>query len=95
MHSIEDEMYAGGWKCLCASVMLQAVNEMRGSGPKGRSRSLSGSYKEWARQRASAREWVKGGIGAITFEDCCDSLGVSSDRARRLLFARSSSPEQS
>jgi hypothetical protein len=90
LKNIEDEINAGGWKCLCAAVMLQAVQSALGAilkGPRARqgTRRLSGPYRELARQRLTAREWLEGGVGIITFEDCCDSLGVDPARIRDTL----------
>lgn len=89
MKTPEDEMIAGGWKCLCAGVLLQAVQRIRSErrmhkpGSKYRTKGTSGLDKELLHQRSSARDWIEGGIGVITFEDCCDSVGVDPEEARR------------
>lgn len=92
MRTPEDEMYAGGWRCLCAAVLLQAVQRLAhcpkihkaGSGYKSVS-SKSGLYKEAVYQKMCAREWMKGGKGTVTLEDCCDALGVDPDRMRSMV----------
>lgn len=88
MHNIEDEIVAGGWKCLCAGVLLQAVQRLsseRKMHPRGSQYRMSGASgldKEILHQKSNAKEWLAGGIGLITFEDCCDAVGVDPERAR-------------
>ncbi len=90
MRTPEEEMFAGGWKCLCAGVMLQAVERLRSvrlctAGSKYHSHDTGGIDKESLKQRAQAQIWMAGGTGVITFEDCCESLGVDPGRARQML----------
>lgn len=88
MHKIEDEICAGAWRCLCVNVLFQAVHNMSCErkvyrpGSSYRSESSGGLNKTGLNARAIARDWVEGGQGTVTFEDCCDSLGVDPDRAR-------------
>jgi hypothetical protein len=88
MESIEEAAMSGAWKALCAGVLLQAVERLRlevklhKPGSKYRTKGDSGLHKEKLHQRVVAREWIEGGVGLITFEDCCESVGVDPDRAR-------------
>lgn len=89
MHDIEDEMYEGGWRCLCAGVLLHAVTRMASDrkmhpmGSKYKTEGSGGLDKELLRQKSNAKDWISGGVGLVTFEDCCDSLGVDPDITRQ------------
>jgi hypothetical protein len=41
-----------------------------------------GTSKEGVFQMKQATRWIEGGRGTITFEECCETLGVDPDRAR-------------
>lgn len=93
MTDIEHEITAGGWKCLCAGVMLQAVERLIGTrirGPRATApqRKIGELCRDGAIQKQTAIDWLAGGVGVITFEDCCESLGVDSERARRAIKAK-------
>lgn len=87
---IEDDAMIGAWHHLCVGVMLHAVRRV------AESRSLwvgklcqkenGGVDKEVSYQREVARRWIEGGIGLITYEDCCDALGVDPARAREKIL---------
>lgn len=89
MKNLEDEIYFGAWKCLCAGVLLQAVQRIRSErrmhapGSTYRIKGTGGLDKELLHQRSGARDWIEGGVGVITFEDCCDSVGVDPAEARK------------
>jgi hypothetical protein len=88
MQTIEDAAVAGAWKSLCAGVMLHAVERLSAEtklhrpGSTYKTRGDSGLYKEKLHQKTYAKQWIEGGIGSITFEDCCESLGVDPGRVR-------------
>ncbi len=88
MKNIEDEICTGAWKCLCINVLFQAVHNMSCErkiykpGSKYRQDNPSGVNKTGLNARALAKEWMAGGTGLVTFEDCCEAMGVESDRAR-------------
>lgn len=99
MNNIEHEICAGGWRCLCAGVMLQAVERLVGSrmyGPRASSprRKIGEICRDGFNQKKAAIDWVSGGIGLITFEDCCESIGVDPERARRLIKAKVAAAEE-
>lgn len=87
MVAVEREVCAGGWRMLCAGIMVQAVQRLQSEGIRPGSVRYSakadgGNVKEIAYQMQEARRWVDGGVGIITFEDCCDALDVDAERAR-------------
>jgi len=88
MHDIEHEALAGGWRALCVGVMLQGVQRAEASsklykpGAKHKIDGNGGMDKEVLKQRAQAREWIKGGVGLVTFEDCCEAMELDPDRTR-------------
>jgi hypothetical protein len=101
--SIEDDIVAGGWRLLCVGLLHQAAVKVDacsrkkkkplyqiGSQPH-RLQGSSGLDKEVLKQRAQARDWVRGGIGAVTFEDACDAIGVDPSRARKKILERAES----
>ena len=90
MEAIRDQALEGGWRSLCAAMLVQAVYRI--TGRRGRnaltSRSISTKSdmaKELAMQKSQARAWIKGGEGQITFEDACASAGLDPDRVRSAL----------
>lgn len=88
MRDIDDTVYEGAWRLLCVNMMFQAVQNMKRDrrlyrpGTTYRDKKLSGLDKGTLQYRAVARDWLDGGVGLVTFEDCCDTLGVDPDRAR-------------
>jgi hypothetical protein len=86
---IESEALEGGWKSLCVGVLLQGVQRMEASsklfkpGSRHKIEGNGGADKELLHQRTQARAWLEGGVGAITFEDCCNAMGVDPERTRR------------
>jgi hypothetical protein len=73
---------------LCAGLLVQAVQRLESDGlkraaPKYLTGADGGCVKETAFQRREAKQWVDGGTGTITFEECCEAIGVDPVRARR------------
>ena len=93
MEKVEDEIVAGGWRCLCIGIMVNAVQQVEsnskifrvGSHRIGRA---SGTDKEALSQRKQARDWLDGGVGLVTFEDCCAAMNVHPERARKAILER-------
>lgn len=88
MPSLDAITTEGAWKYLCSAVMLNAVQSVRGM----RLRGPAAYAPERPRRAASSEiadawDWINGGQGEVTFEDCCDALGVDPERARRILIA--------
>ncbi len=81
---VDREVCAGAWRHLCAGVLLQTYVADRGVG---------GNVKETLYQKRDARQWLEGGVGLITFEDCCEALQVDSERARRMIESHCTSAE--
>ena len=92
MVSVENEAVEGGWRALCIGMMVQAVIRMKEEKKINRNtisyrlRGCSGLDKEILHQKAYAKDWIEGGIGQITFEECCESIGVDAARAREKIY---------
>lgn len=89
MHDIDEEAIAGGWRALCIGVLVQGVQRVEAAsklqkpGSKSKLNGNGGLDKEILKQRAIAKEWIKGGVGLVTFEDCCEAMEVDPDNARQ------------
>ena len=88
MHDIEGEAIAGGWRALCVGVLLQGIQKAEADsklykpGIKTRGEGHGGVDKEVLKQRANAKKWIEGGVGIVTFEECCEAVGVDPDVTR-------------
>ena len=84
--SIENDILHGSWRALCAGMLLQTVKRMAAEGnlfqQKAWANEGGGTSKAGLEERLAASKWIEGGVGQITFEECCETLGVDSDRAR-------------
>jgi len=85
--TIEDATIRGAWYFLCVGVMLQAVVRASDGCSQWGTKSSRKIDKETIYQREAARRWIEGGIGTITFEDCCEALDVDPARAREKIQA--------
>lgn len=91
--TIEDDVMTGAWRTLCVGVMLQAVQRLAAEtnlfhrGAYLKTDGRGGNCKERLHQRTGARAWLDGGVGLVTFEDCCAALEVDPDRAREKILA--------
>lgn len=93
---MEDEttidVIAGAWRMLCANLLLQAVRRTEANAKLFRRGKLGAAYnwrnsrkgadKERLSQKSQARDWLCGGIGMITYEETCETLGLDPDRTR-------------
>lgn len=84
--SIEADILEGSWRALCAGMLLHTVKRIAAEGnlfqQKAWSNERGGTSKAGLEERLIATKWIEGGIGQITFEECCETLGVDSGRAR-------------
>jgi hypothetical protein len=89
MKDLEHESIAGAWKCMCLNMMIQTVQRLEWEaklfkpGSVHRLDGNGGLDKETLHQRMVAKEWIKGGVGIVTFEECCESMGLDPDYVRR------------
>jgi len=89
MIDIEHESMSGAWKCLCVNMMIQTIQRLEWEyklhrpGSNNRLDGNGGLDKEVLYQRMSAKKWLDGGVGTITFEDCCDAIGLEPEYVRR------------
>lgn len=95
MVAVDGSVCAGAWRYLCAALMLQAVRRLEGDGKTRRAYRTTkggGCVKEHAYQLREARAWLDGGVGEITFEDCCEALSVDPGRARSAIESHCQTP---
>ena len=90
----QPEVVSGAWHLLCVGVMSQAVHRLAAETNLFNSKKdndhihIGGGFcKEIVHQKTKAREWMKGGVGLVTFEDCCEEMGVDPVRARDKIAA--------
>jgi hypothetical protein len=90
--SIDDDIMNGAWRQLCVGLLLQAVHRLRAEtnlfhpGAYVKAQPRGGNCKEGIYQKREARSWIDGGIGTITYEECCEAVGVDPDRAREKIL---------
>ena len=86
---LDDLTLHGGWRLLCVGLLHDAAQRIAESRNLMRKARGPGAYvsRDWGLQQqdawASAERWLDGGVGAITFEDCCDLLSIDPSIARR------------
>jgi hypothetical protein len=91
---LDPDILVGAWRLLCVGVMHQAVAKVEAGSKIYKTKSRyrmhgnSGLDKELLHQRTQAREWLKGGVGLVTFEEACEVLNVEPERARQKILAR-------
>ena len=91
MKSLEHESMAGAWRCLCLNMMIQAVQRLEWESKLHRPGSVhrldgnGGLDKEVLHQRAAAKDWVDGGVGIVSFEECCESIGLDPEYVREAI----------
>jgi hypothetical protein len=89
----QPEVVSGAWHLLCVGVMSQAVHRLAAENNLFNNKHYSnridggGACKERNHQKVQAREWLKGGVGLVTYEDCCEEMGVDPARAREKIMA--------
>lgn len=93
MENVEDEMIAGGWRCLCIGVLLHAIQQVENGSKIFRSDShrigrASGTDKDAMFNRKAATKWLDGGRGLVTFEDCCEAMAMNPERAKLMILKR-------
>ncbi len=87
--SIDDLTIRGGWRMLCVGLMADAttrIKEARNLYRKARGIDHYACRSFGMMQRDSweaAERWMQGGVGTVTFEDCCAVLEVAPEVARK------------
>jgi hypothetical protein len=86
---LDDLTVQGGWRLLCVGLLHDAAQRIAESQNLFRrargieafvDRSFGVAQQDsWA----AAERWLAGGVGMITFEDCCELLQVDPEIARR------------
>ena len=92
---LDDYEVEGAWRSLCSTMLLQSVQGLEAASKLNRCRraSVAGSSRvnsakagmevRASRRKAIASEWFVGGIGTITYEDCCEASGLNPEVMRR------------
>jgi hypothetical protein len=83
--TLDRQELAGAWKALCAALLAQAVERKRVEEniSSRHKQPVHWFRKEECRQRSQARCWLDGGVGVVTFEDCCEALDVEPSYIRK------------
>jgi len=88
MHDLAMEALEGAWRSLCVGMLAQGILKVEASsklhkpGSKQKCNGDGGLDKELLKQKAEAKKWISGGVGIVTFEECCEAAGVDPERAR-------------
>lgn len=84
---LDDLTITGGWRLLCVGLLHDAAQRIAESRNVFRKARVPASSRGWGMQQqddwAAAERWLDGGVGVVTFEDCCDLLSVDPAIARR------------
>lgn len=68
---MSDPELVGSWRLMCSNILYQAVESRCSSHISGRRHM---TYR--------AERWLRGGVGQITYEDCCEALGLDPEVTR-------------
>ena len=75
----------GAWKLLCMSVLHEAINLMH--------KKKGVSVRFASRELSDAEHWVENGeTGLVTFNECCDMLGMPPEIVREKIKAHIKKP---
>lgn len=84
---LDEVTLRGGWKLLCVQLLHHCVNMVAQERnlwvQQRRTGYETGLAKEGVRARSTGCRWMEGGCGAVTFEECCEAVGVAPDVARQ------------
>lgn len=73
----------GGWRLLCIATLHGNVRSLIECRQRQNPRLYRNADVIQMREYMTDNErWMEGGVGAITFEDCCECLGVRPEVAR-------------
>jgi hypothetical protein len=77
---------AGGWKLLCVSTLNHSVHHLVQERSQSVRReyylSRTGRRRIGQAQKSDLERWMEGGVGVVTFEDCCACLSIQPEIAR-------------
>ena len=83
---LPDSLLAPAWRNLCAGLIVQAACRIEDDYkliPNYRS-----SSKQAMLEKATAKSWLEGGDGVITFNEACESIGVDPDTIKDAILER-------
>lgn len=76
VQSLAPNEIAGAWRALCGMMLVHTASAFR---KKARHR------KEEVVASASAKKWVGGSMGRISFDECCDALDLDMNKAKKAM----------
>lgn len=76
VQSLAPNEIAGAWRALCGMMLVHTASAFR---KKARHR------KEEVIASASAKKWVGGSMGRISFDECCDALDLDTNKAKKAM----------
>ena len=91
---LDDYEVEGAWRSLCSTMLLQSVQTLEAASKlyrctracvSGSSRAKKANARRDvhnSRRRVVATEWFAGGVGTITYEDCCEASGLNPEVMR-------------
>lgn len=83
---LPDSLLAPAWRNLCAGLIVQAACRVEDDYkllPNYRSNS-----KQAMLERSTAKSWLEGKDGVITFREACESIGVDPDTIKDAILER-------
>ena len=69
---MSDPELIGGWRLLCSNMLYHAIESRCSSHCVGK--------KELT---FAAERWIKGKVGQVTFEDCCEAMNLDPEVTRQ------------
>ena len=72
---------AGSWRLICLATMSHAVHDL------AESRNLFVIRAGKGRDASHTERWLEGGVGTVSFEECCEVLEVMPDVARKKILS--------
>ncbi len=76
-HATPQEL-AGAYRGLCAMLLYYSAVAVR---------RRSCNRNDDAYQKNTAKAWLAGEVGVISFPECCEALGICAGRAQRAMVA--------
>lgn len=85
INKLDGQTIAGAWRALCAGMIAHAVEAMRAETTLLiRTRERPHWFKKDETQcRKQSISWLDGGVGEVTYEECCEALDIDPDRLRK------------
>ena len=90
--NVRDAEIAGGWRMLCASVLWHAI-ETVADDTRRPANIESSTFRNRRLASKTSRDWVTGGdVGLVTFDECCEMIGIPVEQAREKILEYARKP---